>query len=148
MQYIANYGFDFVGDAPSEYGRMITVAQYLLLQLLFAVLPEKRVIQLRSAVAGPYSSLIEHEDTHFIGHVEIEGGIGLGVQTDGVEVSITHSSEPGPGIPAGDLRDAQKMPGVAPENKRVTREQEITPLQVGLSPAQTGVPGIKDAASR
>ena len=103
------------------------------------MLPELRVLQGGTAVAGPVRRLRQDADTHFIGQVQVEAGINLRMGPDGVAVHAFDGQVPGPRIAAGELRDAHEMPGIAPERIRLPVQAQHHEMP-GIAPERIRLP--------
>ena len=132
-------GLVLVGDAPTENGGVVPVAEHHPAEVVLGVLPEPGVLQGGTAVAGPVRRLREDADAHFVGQVQVEAGIDLRMGPDGVAVHALDGHVPGPGIAAGELRDAHKMPGIAPERIRLPVQAQHAVLQGPFPPAEAFV---------
>ena len=130
---------DLVADAPAEHGGVVPVPPDQPRHLIVAAPPEIGRVVLVLPVAAPVRRLVQHADAQFIDHIKIEARVRLRVEPDGVGPRGVEHGEPGPGVAPGHLRDAQKVPRVAPQRERLAVEQLSVSLKAKLAPAEARV---------
>ena len=145
VDYVLGDGQHLVADAPAEYRGVVAVAQDHASDMVAACLPEGFGIDLGTAVARPHGGFVQHADTHFVGHIQIETRENLRMQAYGVGIGVPEHAVPRVGVPPRHLRNAHEVPRIALQLDHFVVEVEPCAFESELPPAEARVIPVGDS---